>query len=151
MRLIIQEKNQHSNWRRPGGDPTSFILQTSKSWRKMLGDLTERCSEKGAIYADHFERARSDEEESQSSVNMSGLRYKSCPCLLECHQTGIWPQADVRPSAAVTRSRVQILRYSRLRNWTWQYFECVFLKPGKKDFWKERGKRIVGIYISSIS
>lgn len=47
MNLIIQEKNQHSNWRRPSGDPTSVILQTSKSWRKMLRDLKRDVKRKG--------------------------------------------------------------------------------------------------------
>lgn len=97
MNLIIREKNQHSNCKRPGADPASVILQTSKGGRKMSRDLRGRCSEQKAILADHFKRARSDEEESQSSVNTSGLKYNSCPCLLCCHQTGTWPQVDVRP------------------------------------------------------
>lgn len=39
INLIIQEENQHSNCKRPSADPTSVILQTSKSWRKMSRDL----------------------------------------------------------------------------------------------------------------
>lgn len=85
MNLITQEKNQHSNCRGPSGDPASVILQTSKSWRKMLREMLRE----KAILADHFKHAQSDEEESQSSVNTSGLKYNSSPCLLECHQTGI--------------------------------------------------------------
>lgn len=47
MNLIIQEKNQHSNCTRPSGDPTSAILQTSKTWRKMLRDLKRDVKRKG--------------------------------------------------------------------------------------------------------
>lgn len=47
MNLIIQEKNQHSNLRRPSADPTAVMLQTSKSWRKMLRDLKRDVKRKG--------------------------------------------------------------------------------------------------------
>lgn len=101
MNLITQEKNQHSNCRRPSGDPASVILQTSKSWRKMLRDLKKDVKRKRAFLADHFRHAQSDEEESQSSVDTSPQKYNSCPCLSECHQTGIWPQDDVRTPAVI--------------------------------------------------
>lgn len=93
-----------------------------------------------AILADHFKRAQSDEEESQSSVNMSGLKYNSYPCLLECHQTGIWPQFYVRPPAVVMRSWVQILRYARLKNRRWQYFN-VFFQTMWETFGRIDGER----------